>query len=206
MSIWWPNFPYCGISHFRTHPLAILPTRLSSFSHFSTISINTPVRCLFLDIYRNFSVIIRWNYYTKLSNLMFVFQLKKNGRRTKITIFHYSFKRYVMSMAVNTCHNWVRSRRWLFRAIGYTDVGRTHIFRLILGYLSASSIYTCSRYVVPWHSLTLTLSVTILSREIERTPGKTVGISYGNQTHFKYFPAQGFQVFCCEGMLRECVG
>ena len=65
-------------------------------------------------------------------------------------------------------------------------------------------------YVGPCHSLTLamwpndihlqSLSVTILSREIERTPGKTVGISYGNQTHFKNFPAQVFQVFVCAGM------
>jgi len=65
---------------------------------------------------------------------------------------------------------------------------------------------TYSRYVTPRHSLTLTLSMTILSREIERTPGKTVGISYGIQTHFKYLHAQGFQVFCCAGMMRECVG
>jgi len=52
---------------------------------------------------------------------------------------------------------------------------------------------------------TLTLSVTILSHEIERTPGKTVGISHGNQTHFKYFPAQVFSsVFLCRYVERVC--
>ena len=77
---------------------------------------------------------------------------------------------------------------------------------LIYVHLCGSMSLTYSRYVIPWHSLTLTLSVTILSREIKRSPGETVGISYGNQTHFKYLYAQGFQVFCCTGMLRECVG
>jgi len=46
----------------------------------------------------------------------------------------------------------------------------------------------------------------MLSREIEHTPGKTVGISYGNQSPFRYFPAQVFQVFGCAGMMRESVG
>ena len=62
---------------------------------------------------------------------------------------------------------------------------------------------TYSRYVPQLHSLTLTLSVTILSHEIERTPGKTGGISYA------IWKPNTFQVFSCAGFssvfLSRCV-